>query len=84
MASKKDDQKKQARLMAGMSVTSLTLSSSVLAIGKRAASGTLGQQLTDLKRAHEVGALTGEEYEAQKQHLLEKSSAIHFDTEATE
>jgi hypothetical protein len=35
-------------------------------------SPTTGQQLTDLKHAKDVGAITDEEYEAQKAKLLGK------------
>ena len=54
-----------------------TLSGCVIALGNRdtghprPASATLGQQLTDLKRAHDAGALTEDEYQAQRKKLLE-------------
>jgi hypothetical protein len=50
------------------------LNGCVAAIGNRdaqhATGGTLGQQLIDLKRAKEAGALTESEYETQKARLL--------------
>ena len=39
--------------------------------GETAVQPTLGQQLMDLKTAQEQGALTTEEYERQKQALLQ-------------
>ncbi len=33
---------------------------------------TVGQQLLDLQKAYEAGALTKEEYEAQKKKILER------------
>ncbi|MCC6822562.1 MAG: hypothetical protein V9H26_18075 [Verrucomicrobiota bacterium] len=53
----------------------LGLSGCVAAIGnrdaQRANASTLGQQLIDLKRAKDVGAITEGEYEREKARLLE-------------
>ena len=55
-----------------------TLSGCVIAMGNRdlgqprTGSATLGQQLTDLKKAHDAGALTEDEYQAQRKKLLEE------------
>ena len=54
--------------------TLLGLSGCVAAIGNRdahAGSGTLGQQLIDLQKAKEAGAITEAEYQAQKARLLD-------------
>jgi PBP1b-binding outer membrane lipoprotein LpoB len=53
--------------------TALLLNGCVAAIGNRdakAGNGTLGQQLVDLKKAKEAGAITDTEYEVQKARLL--------------
>ena len=34
--------------------------------------GTLGEQLIELKKAHDAGALTEDEYQAQRKKLLEE------------
>lgn len=53
----------------------LGLSGCVAAIGNRDAqdssSGTLGQQLIDLQKAKDAGAITEAEYQAQKTRLLD-------------
>ena len=53
----------------------LGVSGCVAAIGNRDAQhssgGTLGQQLIDLQKAKEAGALTEAEYQTQKARLLE-------------
>ena len=53
----------------------LGLSGCVAAIGNRDAQhlsgGTLGQQLVDLQKAKEAGAITEAEYQTQKARLLE-------------
>ena len=53
----------------------LGLSGCVAAIGNRDAqhsgAGTLGQQLIDLQKAKEAGAITETEYQAQKARLLD-------------
>jgi hypothetical protein len=36
---------------------------------------TLGQELTDLQKAHESGAITDEQYEKAKKELLKKYNA---------
>jgi hypothetical protein len=38
----------------------------------RAAAATRGQELIDLKKARDTGALTEDEYQAQKKKLMEK------------
>jgi hypothetical protein len=51
----------------------LSLSGCVAAIGNRDAhhgNGTLGQQLIDLQRARQAGALSEGEYQTQKARLL--------------
>ena len=51
----------------------LFLSGCIAAIGNgpgRTANGTLGQELMDLKKAKENGAMTEAEYEVQKARLL--------------
>lgn len=52
--------------------TTLVLSGCVAAIGNRGAqgSGTVGQQLVDLQKAKESGAITEAEFQAEKQKLL--------------
>ena len=40
-------------------------------IGQQVSSPTLGQQLVDLQKAKESGAITEEEYQAQKAKLLQ-------------
>jgi hypothetical protein len=54
-------------------VALLLLNGCVVAMGNKGGQnerGTLGQQLIDLKKAKENGAMTGGEYEAQKAKLL--------------
>ncbi len=50
----------------------ITLNGCVAAIGNRDAKGggTLGQQLVDLKKAHDSGALSDQEYQTEKDKLL--------------
>jgi hypothetical protein len=50
----------------------LLLNGCVAAIGNRDQdrSGTLGQQLIDLKKAREAGALSDSEYETQRARML--------------
>jgi hypothetical protein len=52
----------------------LLLNGCVAAIGNKDAqarsNSTLGQQLVDLKKAHDAGALSDAEYEAQKARFL--------------
>ena len=53
--------------------TVVFLSGCVAAIGNRDAQhggGTVGQQLVDLKKAKDAGAITDEEFQAQKAKLL--------------
>ncbi len=53
--------------------TMVFLSGCVAAIGNRDAQhggGTVGQQLVDLKKAKDAGAMTDEEFQAQKAKLL--------------
>ncbi len=56
-------------------VAMLGLSGCVAAIGNRDAqhssSGTLGQQLIDLQKAKEAGAISEAEYQSQKARLLD-------------
>jgi hypothetical protein len=52
----------------------LLLSGCVAAIGNRGtdrSTGTLGQQLIDLQKAKDAGAITETEYQTQKARLLE-------------
>ena len=52
----------------------LGLSGCVAAIGNRdahAGSGTLGQQLIDLQKAKEAGAITEAEYQTQRARMLD-------------
>jgi hypothetical protein len=59
----------------------VTLSGCVIALGNRDASPpreirpTVGQQLIDLKKAREAGAISEEEYETQKARVLSSKSA---------
>jgi hypothetical protein len=61
----------------GLALLTATLSGCVVAMGNRegwptkVTPPTLGQQLTDLKKARDVGALTEDEYEAEKKRLLQ-------------
>ena len=55
----------------------LFLSGCVAAIGNRGtdrSTGTLGQQLIDLQKAKEAGAMTDAEYQTQKARLLDNNS----------
>lgn len=55
----------------------LFLSGCVAAIGNRGtdrSTGTLGQQLIDLQKAKEAGAMTEAEYQTQKARLLDNNS----------
>lgn len=54
-----------------------TLSGCVIAMGNRdlgqpRGKATLGQELTDLKNARDAGALTEDEYQAQRKKVLEQ------------
>ena len=55
----------------------LLLSGCVAAIGNRGtdrSTGTLGQQLIDLQKAKEAGAMTEAEYQTQRARLLDNNS----------
>jgi hypothetical protein len=55
----------------------LFLSGCVAAIGNRGldrSTGTLGQQLIDLQKAKEAGAMTEAEYQTQRARLLDNNS----------
>jgi hypothetical protein len=61
-------------VLAGL-LTTMLFSGCVASIGNRDAqrsSNTLGQQLIDLQKAKDSGAMTESEYEAQKAKLLSK------------
>jgi hypothetical protein len=65
-------------LWVGAIVACLALNGCVLALGNRvpppnASTPTLGKQLTDLKKAHESGAITDEEYQTARKRLVEGS-----------
>jgi hypothetical protein len=56
-----------------VSLALLLLNGCIAAIGNRDAqrpSATLGQQLIDLQKARDTGAITDAEYQSQKTHLL--------------
>jgi hypothetical protein len=61
-----------------LGLLAFTLSGCVIAMGNRDLGqprhnpGTLGQQLIDLKKAREAGALTEDEYHTQRKKLLEE------------
>ena len=61
-----------------LGLLAFTLSGCVIAMGNRDLGqprnnpATLGQQLTDLKKAHDSGALREDEYQAQRKKLLEE------------
>ena len=62
-------------LLAALAALVVTTSGCVVALGnsgggKGGGSATVGQQLTDLKKARDAGALSESEYEAQRQKLL--------------
>lgn len=62
-------------LLAALAALVVTTSGCVVALGnsgtpKGGGSATMGQQLTDLKKARDAGALSESEYEAQRQKLL--------------
>lgn len=63
-------------LPVALTLTVVLLSGCVAAIGNRdsqsasRSGATLGQQLIDLQKAKDVGAISPEEYEAQKAKLL--------------
>ena len=62
------------RLAALLLIPSLLLLNGCVAIGNRDAqrpSATLGQQLIDLQKARDTGALSEPEYQTQKAHLLQ-------------
>ena len=52
----------------------LTVSGCVLAVGNRGLDGTLGRQLSDLKEAHDRGALSETEYGRERKRLLDKAA----------
>ena len=60
-----------------VTVVALSLTGCVVALGNREADPpariqpTTGEQLIDLKKAHDAGALTDAEYEAQKERFLQ-------------
>jgi Short C-terminal domain len=51
-------------------LTTLMVSGCVASIGNRNPSVTVGQQLIDLQKARESGAITEAEYQAEKKKLL--------------
>ena len=61
-------------MLAGLSAVTLLNGCIVLSIGggttSKAASSTVGQQLADLQRAKDAGAITDAEYQAQKAKVL--------------
>ena len=62
------------RLAALLLIPSLLLLNGCVAIGNRDAQrpgATLGQQLIDLQKARDTGALSEPEYQTQKAHLLQ-------------
>jgi carbohydrate-selective porin OprB len=68
------DMKKLIAPVALALTATMFLSGCVAAVGNRSASpsnATVGQQLIDLQKAKETGALTEAEYQAQKAKLLE-------------
>lgn len=61
-------------LAAALLLPALLLGNGCIAIGNRDAqrpNATLGQQLIDLQKARDAGAITDAEYRAQKSKLLE-------------
>ena len=60
--------------------SAILLSGCVIALGNRgnlsggSAGGTLGQQMLDLQKARNAGALSQEEYQAQKDKVLDSKS----------
>lgn len=61
-------------LVALVALPTALLLNGCIAIGNRDAqkpSATLGQQLIDLQKARDTGALTDAEYQAQKERLLQ-------------
>jgi len=69
---------KSLTLALSVAVVAVSLSGCVIAMGNRdlgqprSSQATLGQQLIDLKKARDAGALTEAEYEAQKEKLLKE------------
>ena len=62
------------RLAALLLISTLSLLNGCVAIGNRDAqrpNATLGQQLIDLQKARDTGALSEPEYQTQKAHLLQ-------------
>ena len=62
-------------LALGLAGLALALSGCVIAVGNEGNKPfppTLGQQLTDLKKARDNGAITQEEYKTQRAKLLEE------------
>jgi hypothetical protein len=67
--------KKLTTPILGMLATTMLLGGCVASIGNRDSQrghATLGQQLIDLQKAKDIGALTESEYQAQKAKLLDK------------
>lgn len=63
-----------ANLTLGLMATMFLLTGCVAAIGNRDANGsntTLGQQLIDLQKARDAGAISEADYEIQKSRLLQ-------------
>lgn len=62
-------------LALGLAVWTLTISGCVVAVGNegvRPYRPTLGQELTDLKKARDNGSISEDEYQAQRQKLLDE------------
>jgi hypothetical protein len=60
--------------MAALGLAALLVLNGCIAIGNRDAqrpNATLGQQLIDLQKARDTGAITDAEYQAQKARLLQ-------------
>ena len=70
--------KLQSWVFRSLVVVALGLSGCVVGVGNRPASAerpTAGQELIDLKRARDSGAINEDEYQAQKKKLLEGRKA---------
>jgi hypothetical protein len=62
-------------LALGLAALTFALSGCVVAVGDEGAKPfrpTLGQELTDLKKARDNGSITEDEYQAQRQRLMEE------------
>jgi len=63
-------------LSCGLMIAALGLSGCVVALGNRDSGKishtTRGQELIDLKRARETGAISEEEYQTQKRRLMDE------------